>query len=345
MLRLSRRLPHWLPPRLSLSTHSTQRSLRQLSTATPALVPFRTHPSLSPTTPLVHTFFHSTTSTWTYLLVCPSPSPSHTKQKAAIIVSVLDFNPSTNQISTESADGLLAYVQQQGLQVQRVMETHAHADHLTAAAYLRSRLSPTPRLGASAGIQITQAHFAKVFDTPRDELQGAFDELYEDGETVQVGEMEGRVMHLPGHTACSAAFVFGDYVFVGDTIFLPKIGSARTDFPSGSAHSLYLSSQKLLSLPSSTRLFSGHNYLSPSSSSSNACSATVAEQLSENKHLRKGVKEEEFVGMREERDRGLGEPGLLWQSLQVNIRAGRLPRGKDGKPFLRLPLYAPEGFP
>ncbi|GAA6043005.1 hypothetical protein JCM8097_003884 [Rhodosporidiobolus ruineniae] len=299
------------------------------------LVPFRTHPSTSPTTPTAHVFFHAPDSTWTYLVVDPSPS----SRKCAVIDSVLDFDPLTNTVSTETADALLAFVEQEGLEVVRILETHAHADHLTAAYYLQQRLPNRPPVGISSGIRATQDYFAGVYELDeqaRQELEDAFDELYEDGQEVEVGTLKGKVMQLPGHTSCSAAFQFGDYVFVGDTIFLPSLGTARADFPSGSAHSLYLSSQTLLSLPPSTRLFVGHNY--PDRPEDNYCSATVAEQRELNRHLGQGVGEEEYVRMREERDRKLDEPRLLHQSLQVNIRGGRLPRGKDGKPYFRLPI-------
>ncbi|BGP20810.1 hypothetical protein JCM10213_001312 [Rhodosporidiobolus nylandii] len=309
------------------------------------LIPFRTHPSTSPSTPTAHTFYHTSDGTWTYLVVSPSSS------SCVIIDPTLDFSPSTFTISASAADGLLAFIEQEGLKVERILETHAHADHLTAAAYLQSKLPSYAPIGASTGMRQTQAHFGRVFDVPQEELEVAFDEMYEDGQEIVLGAgeggkggLKGRVLHLPGHTACSAAYVFGEYVFVGDTIFLPTLGSARADFPAGSAHSLYTSSQRLLSLPPSTRLFSGHHY--PSSPSENVCSATVKEHREKNKHLHEGVGEEEFVRMREERDKGLKEPGLLWQSLQVNIRAGRLPRSATtGEVYLRMPVKgAPDGI-
>ncbi|GAA5851814.1 hypothetical protein JCM8547_000065 [Rhodosporidiobolus lusitaniae] len=316
-----------------------RRSLATVSTPPVApLIPFRTHLSPSPPTPTAHTFFHPADSTWTYVVV--DPATSH----CVIIDSTLDFDLSTNTVTTSTADALLAFVEEQGYKVERILETHAHADHLTAAAYLKARLATTerpegPPVGISSGISTTADHFGRVYEVDPRELEGAFDELYEDGAKVRVGRIEGEVLSLPGHTPCSAAFRFGDYVFVGDTIFLPNLGSARADFPSGSASLLYTSSQKLLSLPPSTRLFSGHHY--PSATEENVCSATVAEQRELNKHLKEGVKEEEYVRMREERDRELSEPRLLHQSLQVNIRGGRLPRGKDGRPYLRTFLTAP----
>ncbi|GAA5890545.1 hypothetical protein JCM6882_002956 [Rhodosporidiobolus microsporus] len=347
-------------PSTAISSSSSRPSPRLLSpptrhyssvSSTPSptvspLIPFRTHLSPSPSTPLAHTFFHPPTSTWTYVVV-------HLSSRSCLIIdSTLDFDPATSTVSTRTADALLAFIREKGYTVERILETHAHADHLTAAAYLKGRLADEarpegPPVGMSKGIRQTQAHFAAVYDVPPEELDGAFGELYEEGDEIVLGRadgegIKGKVLSLPGHTACSAAFQFGDYVFVGDTIFLPTLGSARADFPAGSAPSLYTSSQRLLSLPPRTRLFSGHHY--PSKPEENVCSATVAEQKEYNKHFGGGKGEGEFVKMREERDRGLNEPGLLHQSLQVNIRGGRLPRGKDGKPYFRLPIKAPDGL-
>ncbi|GAA5988454.1 hypothetical protein JCM10908_003573 [Rhodotorula pacifica] len=328
------------------------------SKATAVLTPFRTHspqPNASKDTPLTHVFFHQPTSTWTYLVVCPIT------RKAAVIDSVLDFDPQTNTISTETADGLLAFAEREGIKIDRILETHAHADHLTAAAYLQVRLGGDPAaldseiepfstttsrnrvpVGAYSAIRETQAHFAKLYEVPLQELEGAFDELYEEGSKIWIGECEGEVWHLPGHTECSAGYVFGDAVYTGDSVLLPSIGSARVDFPAGSATRLFASSQRLLSLPSHFRLFSGHHYAaSPTYEGGNRCSATVGEQKTLNKHFKEGTAPEEFVKMREERDKELNEPRLLHQSLQVNIRAGHLPKGKDGRPYLRIPLHAP----
>ncbi|TKA50069.1 hypothetical protein B0A53_06474 [Rhodotorula sp. CCFEE 5036] len=324
---------------------------------TPPLVPFRTHspqPNASKDTPLTHVFFHQPTSTWTYLVVCP------TTRKAAVIDSVLDFDPVTNTVSTETADGLLAFAEQEHIHIERILETHAHADHLTGAAYLQLRLGGNPAafdseieplaasataripIGAYSAVRETQAHFARLYEVPMEELENAFDELYEEGSKLRIGDCEGEVWHLPGHTECSAGYVFGDAVYTGDSVLLPSIGSARVDFPAGSATRLFASSQRLLSLPSHFRLFSGHHYAaSPTYEGGNRCSATVGEQKALNKHFKEGTAPEEFVKMREERDKELNEPRLLHQSLQVNIRAGRLPKGKDGRPYLRIPLHAP----
>jgi glyoxylase-like metal-dependent hydrolase (beta-lactamase superfamily II) len=350
----------------------TASSIRTMATTaaskrnpTPPLVPFRTHspqPNASKDTPLTHVFFHQPTSTWTYLVVCP------TTRKAAVIDSVLDFDPVTNTVSTETADGLLAFAEQEHIHIERILETHAHADHLTGAAYLQLRLGGNPAafdseieplaasataripIGAYSAVRETQAHFARLYEVPMEELENAFDELYEEGSKLRIGDCEGEVWHLPGHTECSAGYVFGDAVYTGDSVLLvstpplfsgrlpsrsgqeadsfavltraqPSIGSARVDFPAGSATRLFASSQRLLSLPSHFRLFSGHHYAaSPTYEGGNRCSATVGEQKALNKHFKEGTAPEEFVKMREERDKELNEPRLLHQSLQVSRR-------------------------
>ncbi|BGP74325.1 putative Metallo-beta-lactamase domain protein [Rhodotorula toruloides] len=327
----------------AMSTVSNTRPASTAATTTTPLTPFRTHtpsPTALPSTPLTHVFWDTRTSTWTYLVVDPST------RRAAIIDSVLDFDPQTNTVSTESADGLVAFIEREGITVERILETHAHADHLTAAAYLQLRLSPEggPKIpiGIHRGIRATQAHFAKLYDVPMSDLEGAFDEVYDEGDEITVGECKGQVWHLPGHTECSGGYVWGEYVYTGDSVLLPAIGSARVDFPAGSASRLYSSSQRLLSLPSHFRLFSGHNYpSSPLFEEGNRCSATVREQRELNRHFKEGTGKEEFVRLREERDRQLQEPRLLHQSLQVNIRAGRLPKNSQGKPFFRIPVHAP----
>lgn len=209
--------PRFSPPLRCLATTSFPPSTSSIA----PLIPFRTHHPTSPTTSLAHTFFHTADSTWTYLVV--DPSTSH----CLIIDSTLDFDASSNTVSTTTADGLLAFVEREGLTVERILETHAHADHLTAARYLQQNLATSeraagPPIGISSGIRTTQENFRTVYDVPQEELEGAFDELYDEGAEVRVGELRGEVMSLPGHTPCSAAFKFGDFVFVGDTIFLVR---------------------------------------------------------------------------------------------------------------------------
>lgn len=230
--------PHRLPAMGLAPTHRTEAPARSYSasghpsqaqapTVAP-LTPFRTHtpaPTASTSTPLVYTFYHDATSTWTYLVVDPAT------QHCAIIDSVLDYDPASHTVSTQTADALAAFVEQQGLVVDRIFETHAHADHLTAAAYLQLRLSPLDGaadgatrvpIGAHSGIRSTQAHFAQMYDVPPGELESAFDELYEEGDELHIGNLRGVVWHLPGHTMCSAGFVFGDSVFTGDSVLLVR---------------------------------------------------------------------------------------------------------------------------
>ncbi|GAA5913213.1 MBL fold metallo-hydrolase [Sporobolomyces salmoneus] len=348
-----RLLPLLLPSQFRPINPYTRFSRYSTSTMIAPAVPFRTHigplPSSTsdPLTPNAHVFWHAPTSTWTYIIVCP------TTKRCVIIDPALDYDSSTQTISTESADALLAFIREQAYQVEKILETHAHADHLTSARYLQLKLAQSEGgggggpankvdIGIGEKIKQTQEYFAKKYEVKEDELEGAFDKLWKDGETFTVGECEAKVLHLPGHTADHVGYQFASFCFVGDSIFLPTVGSARADFPFGSPETLFASSQKLLSLPSTTRLFSGHHY--PSSTESNVCSATVKEQKEMNRHLKEGMAENEFVKMRKERDGGLDEPKLLHQSLQVNIRGGRIPRDRDGKPFLRVPVKVPEGL-
>lgn len=191
--------------------------------STKALAPFRTHspqPDAAPSTPLTHVFFHEPTSTWTYLVVDPLT------RKAAAIDSVLDFDPQTNSVSTETADGLLAFAREQRIEIVKILETHAHADHLTGAAYLQYQLAQSAAgasrvpIGAFSSIRETQAHFAKLYEVPMAELEGVFDELYDEGSEIEIGDCKGQVWHLPGHTECSAGYVFGDAVYTGDSVLL-----------------------------------------------------------------------------------------------------------------------------
>lgn len=317
---------------------------------TSAAVPFRTHIGPLPSstseklTPNAHVFWHAPTSTWTYVVVCP------TTKHCVIIDPALDYDPSNQTISTDTADSLLSFIEEQGYSVVKILESHAHADHLTSAKYLQLKLeqsqgegrNPKVETGIGEKIRQTQEYFATKYDVKPEELEGAFDRLWKDGETFKLGDCECEVLHLPGHTADHVGYRFASFCFVGDSIFLPTVGSARADFPFGSPQTLFASSQKLLSLPSNTRLFSGHHY--PSAQESNVCSATVQEQKELNRHLKQGMPEEEFVRMRRERDGGLDEPRLLHQSLQVNIRGGKIPRDRDGKPYLRVPVKVPAGI-
>jgi glyoxylase-like metal-dependent hydrolase (beta-lactamase superfamily II) len=292
--------------------------------------------------PAIHTSFEPVTGTWQYIVSDPST------RDAAIIDSVLDFDPAASRISTKSADELLSVVTQEKLQVKYIMETHAHADHLTAARYLQQKLlqlgQPRPEIAIGKRIVLLQETFASEYAVPKEELESVFDKLWEDDESFQIGNLKGEVLHLPGHTPDHVGYKIEGSVFTGDSIFNPDVGSARADFPGGSATDLWSSAQKLLALPENFRLYTGHDY-PPATRESNESGekwkayTTVKEQRTENKHVKAGTKEEEFVAWRRERDAGLGEPRLLHQALQFNVRGGRLPR--DG--FLRVPVKGPDG--
>lgn len=275
--------------------------------------------------------FHRPTSTATFLLW-----DSATLQ-AAVIDPVLDYEARSSRLSTEAADAILASIAENGLSLRLILETHAHADHLTAAHYLRARTGAKVVIGEKIGA--VQAHFAPVFDAADVVPDGrAFDHLAKDGERLMLGETPILVMHTPGHTAACVSYVIGDAAFVGDTLFMPDYGTARTDFPGGDAAALYRSIRRILDLPPETRVFVGHDYL-PTGRSDYAWETTVAEQRQANIQIHDGVDEATFVAQRRARDATLAAPTLLLPSLQVNIRAGALPPpDKSGHVFLRLPV-------
>ncbi|KAK5007214.1 hypothetical protein LTR28_005553 [Elasticomyces elasticus] len=298
--------------------------------------------------PTVHTSFEKTTGTWQYIVADPI------SKKAVIIDSVLDYNPATNSISTATADELLRLVKVHGYTVDRILETHVHADHLTASRYLQSKLSSdetTPDICIGAGIAEVHKTFGPKFGVSQEELEGAFDHTFQDMETFPLGTLEVKIMHLPGHTPDHVGYMIGSYVFTGDSIFNPDVGSARCDFPKGSATALWASTQKLLALPPHYRLYTGHDYPPATRESDKEPGrgearpyATVAEHKAHNKHVKDGTVEEQFVQWRTERDATLSAPRLLNQALQVNIRAGRLPVGTaDGTRFILVPLQVPAG--
>lgn len=282
-------------------------------------------------TPRVQAFFDTNTSTVTYLVSDPATG------KAAIIDPVLDFEPKGAVLSTGSADQLLAAVALQGLDLTYVLETHAHADHLSAADLIRRRTGVKIAIGAH--ITQVQKTFAPLFDVQSSEADGAaFDILLEDGDTLPLGALTIGVLHTPGHTPACLTYTIGDAAFVGDTIFMPDYGTARADFPGGNAGDLYHSIRKVLALPPETRVFVGHDYL-PADRQSFAWETTVAAQKAHNIHVRDGVDEETFVQMRQARDATLAPPTLIMPSLQVNIRAGALPPpSASGRTFLKLPV-------
>ncbi|MEI2794164.1 MBL fold metallo-hydrolase [Pseudoxanthomonas sp. F11] len=283
------------------------------------------------TQPRVHAQFDEATHTVSYVVWDPAT------RSAAIIDPVLDYDHRTGRVSHRSADDLLGFVADQGLSVDWVLETHAHADHLSAAPYLKEKTGAP--IGIGARITEVQRTFAPVFGL--DDVSGdgrEFDRLFRDGETIAIGGLQVEVMHTPGHTPACVSYRIGEAVFVGDTLFMPDYGTARADFPGGDARTLYRSIHRLLALPDATRLYLCHDYKAPGRDHF-AWETTVGEEKTRNIHVGGGVDEASFVAMREARDATLAAPVLLLPSLQVNIRAGRLPDpDRDGRRFLRIPL-------
>ncbi len=283
--------------------------------------------------PDVRGFFDPATHTITYLVSDPATG------QAAIIDPVLDFDAPSARTSTRSIDAVMAALRSSGLTLALVLETHAHADHLTAAAYLREATGVS--IGIGARITQVQSAFAPLFGADDVRPDGAvFDHLYADGDAFTLGDLTVEVIHTPGHTPACISYRIGDTVFTGDTLFMPDYGTARTDFPGGDARTLYRSIQRLLALPNETRIFVGHDYL-PQGRTDFRFETTVAEQRAQNIHIGGGASEDAFVAMREARDATLGAPQLILPSLQVNIRAGDLPPpDANSQRYLRLPLNA-----
>ena len=283
------------------------------------------------TQPRVHAQFDEATHTVSYVVWDPATC------RAAIIDPVLDYDHRTGRVSHRSADDLLGFVADQGLSVDWVLETHAHADHLSAAPYLKEKTGAP--IGIGARITEVQRTFAPVFGLEDVSGDGReFDRLFRDGETITIGGLQVEVMHTPGHTPACVSYRIGEAVFVGDTLFMPDYGTARADFPGGDARTLYRSIHRLLALPDATRLYLCHDYKAPGRDHF-AWETTVGEEKTRNIHVGGGVDETSFVAMREARDATLAAPVLLLPSLQVNIRAGRLPDpDRDGRRFLKIPL-------
>jgi glyoxylase-like metal-dependent hydrolase (beta-lactamase superfamily II) len=281
--------------------------------------------------PQVHGLFDPATWTVTYV-VHNGPGSA-----CAVIDPVLDYDPKAGRTGHASADRVIDYVRAHDLRVEWILETHAHADHLSAAPYLKAQLGGQIAIGDH--ITAVQKVFKGIFNLePGFKLDGSqFDHLFKDGEQFQVGELTGRILYVPGHTPACVAYQFGDAVFVGDTLFMPDVGTARCDFPGGDAKTLYASTRKLLSLPPETRLFMCHDY--PPIDRAVAFETTVAEQRARNIHVHDGVSEEEFVAMRERRDATLELPVLILPSVQINIRAGQLPPAEEnGIAYAKIPL-------
>jgi len=283
--------------------------------------------------PHVQAFFDPATSTASYLVSDPATGV------AAIVDPVLDFEPKGARLSSSSADALLAAVRDQGLDLRYVLETHAHADHLSAADYIRRKTGAQVVIGAR--ITEVQKQFIPMFEAEDVVADGhVFDRLMAEGDTLPLGDLEIGVLHTPGHTPACVTYRIGDAAFVGDTLFMPDYGTARADFPGGDAATLYRSTRKILDLPPETRVFVGHDYL-PEGRTEFRWETTVAEERARNIHVHEGVAEAEFVAMRQARDATLPPPTLILPSLQVNIRAGALPPATPGgHVFLRLPVTA-----
>ncbi|WP_017429355.1 MBL fold metallo-hydrolase [Vreelandella jeotgali] len=282
--------------------------------------------------PTVTAFFDEPTSTFSYVVRDPQSAA------CAIIDSVLDFDYAAGRTDVRSADAIIDFVRREGLSVEWVLETHVHADHLSAAPYLHEQLGG--RTGIGANITVVQDVFGKAFNAgtefARDGSQ--FDRLFEEGDTFTIGGLEGRVLHTPGHTPACLTYVIGDAAFVGDTLFMPDYGTARCDFPGGDAAALYRSIHKVLALPDATRLFLCHDYKAPGRDTYQH-QTSVAEQRAHNIHVHEGVSEAQFVKMRTERDATLNMPRLILPSVQVNMRAGELPPAEDnGQVYLKVPL-------
>jgi glyoxylase-like metal-dependent hydrolase (beta-lactamase superfamily II) len=258
---------------------------------------------------------------------------------AAVIDPVLDFDFKSGHTSTASADRILAYLHEHALEVEWILETHAHADHLSGARYLQEKVGG--RIAIGENIREVQATFKKIYNLERGFLPDGsqFDHLFRDGETFRIGTVEATALLVPGHTPADMAYVIEDAVFVGDTLFMPDVGSARADFPGGNARILYRSIRRLLELPPETRMFVCHDY--PPKSREAAWETTVAAQRASSIHVRDGISEDEFVAMRETRDATLEVPTLILPSIQVNVRAGQLPpQDENGVAYLRIPLNA-----
>ncbi|WP_339766144.1 MBL fold metallo-hydrolase [uncultured Pseudosulfitobacter sp.] len=282
--------------------------------------------------PDVTAFFDQATNTVSYVVKDPAG------RACAVVDSVLDFDQAAGRTSTASADRIIAHIRDHDLECQWILESHVHADHLSAAPYVQDRIGG--KIGIGKNITVVQDTFGKVFNEgtefQRDGSQ--FDALFADGDSFHIGQMRGDVMHTPGHTPACLTYVIGDAAFVGDTLFMPDFGTARCDFPGGSATDLYVSIQRILSLPDQTRIFVGHDYKAPGRDDF-AWETTVAEEKAANVHIGGGVDCDDFVTLRQTRDATLGMPKLILPSLQVNMRAGHMPPAEDdGTVMLKLPI-------
>ena len=282
--------------------------------------------------PIVKDFFHEDTNTFSYVVRDPAT------KACAIIDSVLDYDPASASTSTIHADKIIAYIKEQGLTVEWILETHVHADHLTAAQYLKAELGG--KIAMSQKIGIVQETFGAIYhlDIKQWNAQQLFDYLFEDHESFQIGTLKAYNIPTPGHTPACLSYVIGDAVFVGDTLFMPDYGTARCDFPRGSAEQLYDSVQSLFQLPEDTRVFLCHDYL-PETRESYVCESDIQTQKKQNIHIHQGISKTEFAQMRNQRDSGLSMPKLILPAIQINMKAGQFPEPEqNGVSYLKLPI-------
>jgi glyoxylase-like metal-dependent hydrolase (beta-lactamase superfamily II) len=286
----------------------------------------------TPTQATVKAFFDPQTWTYTYVVY-------ESKGSACIVIdSVLNYDPKSGRTKTDSADEVIAFIKENRLQLDWILETHAHADHLTAAPYIQEKLGGKIAIGDH--ITTVQGVFKGVFNLDDIAVDGSqFDALIKEGEPIAFGNLSFKALYVPGHTPACMAYEIGDSIFVGDTLFMPDVGTARCDFPGGSASNLYRSIQSILKYPPSTKLYMCHDY--PPNGRSPEYQSTVADQKKSNIHVHDGVTEEQFVAMRNKRDAGLEMPVLILPSIQVNIRAGHMPKAEgNGTAYLKIPLNA-----
>jgi len=286
----------------------------------------------TPTQATVKAFFDPQTWTYTYVVY-------ESKGSACIVIdSVLNYDPKSGRTKTDSADEVIAFIKENRLQLDWILETHAHADHLTAAPYIQEKLGGKIAIGDH--ITTVQGVFKGVFNLDDIAVDGSqFDALIKEGEPIAFGNLSFKALYVPGHTPACMAYEIGDSIFVGDTLFMPDVGTARCDFPGGSASNLYRSIQSILKYPPSTKLYMCHDY--PPNGRSPEYQSTVADQKKSNIHVHDGVTEEQFVAMRNKRDAGLEMPVLILPSIQVNIRAGYMPKAEgNGIAYLKIPLNA-----
>jgi glyoxylase-like metal-dependent hydrolase (beta-lactamase superfamily II) len=282
--------------------------------------------------PDVTGFFDQPTNTVSYVVTDPATG------RCALVDSVLDYDPASGHTDRHSADRMIAFVREHGLEVEWILETHVHADHLSAAPYLKREVGGMLAIGRN--ITVVQDVFGKIFNAGTDfERDGSqFDRLFDDGDEFMLGSIPARALHTPGHTPACMTYVIGDAAFVGDTLFMPDYGTARCDFPGGDARELYRSIRRIFTLPETTRLFMCHDYKAPGRDEFR-WETTVGEEKAHNVHVHQGVSEDEFAAMRTARDKTLGMPRLILPSVQVNMRAGRMPPAEDnGQRYLKIPL-------